>query len=305
MKKKSATSINSIIIALRPSNQKEFIDTLPNLIKWLSRRKKTVYFYQSDEAKVRKIFPNSNKPLEFLADTEVDKKIDLIITLGGDGTLLGICRKSTKASPPIFGVNMGNLGFITEFTKAEFYDELVKVIHGDFSLIKLPLFKVKILDGLKTISSHYFLNDLVINKNDISRMFTLAVETEEDHIYNLAGDGLIISSPIGSTAYSLAAGGPIIHPQVNSMVLTPICPHALTHRPLVIPDKMKVTIRIPKKADHLALTLDGQEIITIKKSYRIEISKAAAGRNAQLITNQDRSYFKTLKDKFTHGKKTF
>ena len=131
-------------------------------------------------------------------------------------------------------------------------------------------------------------------------MLTLSVESEGEHIYNLAGDGLIISSSIGSTAYSLAAGGPIIHPLVNAITLTPICAHSLTHRPLVIPDHSNVVIRAAKSDESIKLTLDGQEQVTLGSNDIIKVTKIKT-KIVRLVKNPTRTYFRTLKDKFTHG----
>ena len=144
------------------------------------------------------------------------------------------------------------------------------------------------------------MNDVVVNNNLISRMLTLSVESEGEHIYNLAGDGLIISSPIGSTAYSMAAGGPIIHPNVNAITLTPICAHSLTHRPLVIPDHSNVIIKAAKSDESIKLTLDGQQHVTLGSNDTILVTKKKS-KIVRLIKNPDRTYYRTLKEKFTHG----
>ena len=222
--------------------------------------------------------------------------------MGGDGTLIGVCRNVKKSSPPIFGVNMGHLGFITEFSKAEFFDQLEATLKGHFQLTQLCLFQVEVFSKKKDKPSFkgYFLNDVVVNNNQISRMLTLTVESEGEHIYNLAGDGLIISSPIGSTAYSLAAGGPIIHPNVNAITLTPICAHSLTHRPLVIPDYSNVVIRASKSDESIKLTLDGQQQVTLNSDDMIKVTKKKA-KIVRLVKNPNKTYYRTLKDKFTYG----
>jgi NAD+ kinase len=195
---------------------------------------------------------------------------------------------------------MGHLGFITEFSKVEFFDQLEEAIKGNYKITSLSLYQVEVLKKNKCIFKAHFLNDLVINNNQISRMLTLSVESEGEHIYNLAGDGLIISSPIGSTAYSLAAGGPIINPKVNAITLTPICAHSLTHRPLVIPDGSSVSVKAARPDEMIKLTLDGQQahVITSQETVRITKKKSI---NVRLVKNPDRSYFRTLKEKFTHG----
>jgi NAD+ kinase len=292
----------NISIVLKPKVNTEFESILSNLVSWLHRRKKHVTFLDKEEERVKKILKNESKNIEFIAETELHSTSDLIITMGGDGTLIGVCRNITKNSPPIFGVNMGHLGFITEFTKAEFFDELESTLKGNFEVTTLSLYQVEVFEKRKEkpMFKGYFLNDVVINNNQISRMLTLSVESDGEHVYNLAGDGLIISSPIGSTAYSLAAGGPIIQPSVNAMTLTPICAHSLTHRPLVIPDHSVVEIKASRADESIKLTLDGQQAIVIGSGEVVKVTKKNT-KVVRLIKNPSRTYFRTLKEKFTHG----
>ncbi|MBT5095119.1 MAG: NAD(+)/NADH kinase, partial [Halobacteriovoraceae bacterium] len=233
---------NAISIVLKPKTGGGFNTLLPNLTTWLNKRKFTVQFLCHEAERINRIFPNLPKKICFVDEKEMHSSSDLIISLGGDGTLLGLCRTASKTSPPIYGVNMGKLGFITEFNKSELFDELEKIIKGKFKTFKVPLYKIEVFSkGKSTKTTGHFINDAVMTKGKLSRLITLSVDSEEEHIYNVSGDGLILSSPIGSTAYSLAAGGPIIHPDVNSIVLTPVCPHGLTHRPLVLPSTTKIT----------------------------------------------------------------
>jgi len=297
----SNKTIKNIGILLKPRNVTEFSTTIPNLTEWLIRRKKHVSFLEKEEGRILNIFKKLPKSVSFISEDEINK-LDLIITLGGDGTIIGVSRKCTKSSPPIFGVNMGRLGFITEFSKIEYFDELANTLKGNFNIAKLPLYKVSVSKRGKEIFKGNFINDVVINKNNISRMFTLSVECDSELIFNVSGDGLIISSPVGSTAYSLAAGGPITHPDVNALLLTPICPHSLNHRPLVIPDNKEIEVKFPVKESHLSLTLDGQEAVDIEKGCIVKISKMK-NSYAKIIKNNDRTYFQTLKEKLTHGQR--
>lgn len=303
-KKKSKISIKRAGILLKPQTISEYSSVLPNLCTWLKRRKISITFADYEEERVRKIFKNSTKSFEFLSPTKMHKENDINITLGGDGTLLGFGRLSDRNSAPIFGVNMGNLGFITEYSKSEFFEGLASILSGSCKVNKIPLYKVQIHKGKKKTFESFFLNDLVISKNDISRMFSLSVENQEEHIYNLSGDGLIVSSPIGSTAYSLAAGGPIINPEVGALVLTPICPHSLTHRPIVISDKQTLQIKVPTQSHAVTLTLDGQEVQEVPSRAIVTISKSSA-RYVKIIENPSRTYFDTLKEKFTYGRRSF
>ena len=294
--------IKKVTVVLKPHLIAEFSAVLPNLCTWFSRRKVHVQFLTRDEARLKLVFKQIPKNVSFVDEDKYHNFSDLILSLGGDGTLIGVCRQSTKHSPPIFGVNMGRLGFITEFSKSEFFDELDEVLKGRMNIVKAQLYKVEIIDQGKTVESSFFLNDAVFNKNHISRMIYLTVENDNEHIYDLSGDGLIISSPIGSTAYSLAAGGPIIHPQVGSLVMTPICPHSLTHRPIVIPDNMNIFVKSQDKDEPVNLTLDGQQLLTVHPYQTVKVSKSKA-RFVQLVHNPERSFFHTLKVKFTHGRR--
>lgn len=294
--------IKNISIVLKPKINTEFESILTNLVTWLSRRKKKISFLEKEKERIGKVFKGDIKNLDFISENELHAESDLIITMGGDGTLIGVARNVSKNSPPIFGVNMGHLGFITEFTKHEFFDQLEETLKGDYEITTLSLYQVEVFEKRSDEPKFkgYFLNDVVLNNNQISRMLTLSVESEGEHIYNLSGDGLIISSPIGSTAYSLAAGGPIIQPSVNAVVLTPICAHSLTHRPLVIPDHSSVVIKAARPDESIKLTLDGQQAIIIGSTETVKVTKKK-NRIVHLIKNQERTYFRTLKEKFTHG----
>lgn len=297
-------NVKDVGVLLKPHHVTEYTSVLPNLYSWLKRRKINLTFNDRDQERVEKLFKNKTKTLNFLSAKELHRKMDLNITLGGDGTLLGFGRLSDRNSAPVFGVNMGNLGFITEYPKSEFFEGLAGIITSKCGFHKTPLYKVQVTKGRKKLFESHFLNDLVINKNDISRMFSLSVENEEEHIFNLSGDGLIISSPIGSTAYSLAAGGPIISPEVGALVLTPICPHSLTHRPIVLNDKQTIHIKTPTLSEAVMITLDGQEMAEVGPRATITISKSTT-RYLKLIENPQRTYFQTLKEKFTHGRRAY
>ena len=289
-----------ISIILKPSDTTNFGPVVSKLYQWLKRKKKTVIFLSEDRNRLNRILKDASKSINFTDRNNIHKESDLIISLGGDGTLLGLSRLATKHSPPIFGINMGHLGFITEFSKEDIFTELEKALKGLLDIAKISLYKVEIREEDKTVGSGLFFNDAVFNKNDISRMINLSVSTEDEFIYRINGDGLIISSPIGSTAYSLAAGGPVIHPQVQSMAVTPICPHSFTNRPvpLVVPENMNLVIHPQGSKDNLCLTLDGQEFFSINPSQNVRISKSRT-KFVKLVKSSSSSYFKTLNQKFS------
>jgi len=291
-----------ISIVLKPSKYDDLENLISNLVRWLSRRNKNVIFSESEAERFKKYLPQKIlKNIEFKPDKYIYSKSDLIISLGGDGTLLGVCR-NVSPKVPVFGVNLGRLGFITEFSKSDFYEKLNIILSGKFKIHRQQLFKVLVKSKTKTISKNYFLNDVVFSKNDIARMLTLSVETDAEHIYNLSGDGLIVSSTIGSTAYSLAAGGAIVHPQVKAILLTPVCPHSLTHRPLVISDNSSVRVQLIDDVESATITIDGQKAISIEKNHSVEILREPT-RKISIIINNERSFFHTLKEKFVHGRR--
>ena len=297
-----AQNIKHVSIVLKPNVNDQFRNIIPNLTDWLINRKCKVSFLDSEQKRIEAFLGKIHKSVTFLNIKELHSESDLLISLGGDGTLIGCARKSTTKTPPIFGVNMGNLGFTTEFNQVEMFDELSKILKNNYETYKLPLYTVTVKNGDKTQYKGSFINDVIFGKNDLSRMILISIMLGKEHVYDISGDGLIISSPIGSTAYSLAAGGPMIHPAVNSMVLTPICPHSLTHRPLVIPDSEIVT---GKLCNHnsipVVLTLDGQETYTIQQQDVVVVKKSKS-IHANIIKNVNRNYFHTLREKFTYGR---
>ncbi len=294
-------SPKSISIILKPGEAKDIKAMLSELTNLLIKHKCNIMFNERESMRVNAIVHTSSA-ITFVPESVLYNEPDLIITLGGDGTLIGTCRKMSNRQIPILGVNMGHLGFITEFSEADYLDAVVNCLNKKYSIIKQKLYCVEIIKNEKNRIKSFFLNDAVLNKNDISRMFTLKVSSNDEHIYDLSGDGLIVSSPIGSTAYSLAAGGPIIHPDVNAVILTPICPHSLTHRPLVVPNNATITISIPETTQLITLTLDGQLAVHVKQTEKINIS-CCKKKFVLLVQNPKRTYFDTLKTKFFHGKR--
>jgi NAD+ kinase len=292
---------HDIAIILKPSEYEDLTNTVSNLVRWLKRRDKKVFFLNKEVDRLKNNIPT--KVFEHIIFDDEDyifNKTHLVISLGGDGTLLGVCRK-VHPDIPVFGVNLGRLGFITEFSKSDFYEKLNIVLSNKFRVRKQQLFKVSVHKNKKQIDKKYFINDIVFNKNNIARMLTLSVSSNNEHIYNLSGDGLIISSTVGSTAYSLAAGGAIVHPQVKAILLTPICPHSLTHRPLVISDEFDIVVQLLDSEDEGMITIDGQKVITFDKSHTIKIEKEEK-KTISIVINDERSFFQTLKEKFVHGR---
>ena len=290
-----------ITFVLKPKVLGQLSNLLPALTSWLKRQEKQIQFFIPERAQIKRIFQNRKmSSFHFIEPKYVFKQSDLIISLGGDGTLIGLACYANKESAPIFGVNLGHLGFITEFLKKELYEQLTLFLKNKLSLEKIYLYSATLHKNKDTHNKDYFLNDAVVGRSNISRMLSLVVECDSEEIYNLSGDGIIISSPLGSTAYSLAAGGPIVHPQVRAMVLTPISPHSLTNRPLVIPDSREIII-CTKGPGEAHLTMDGQRAFAMNQRDFIVIKKEK--RFFNIVKNPNKKYFSTLREKFFHGRR--
>jgi NAD+ kinase len=299
MKKKPFQTVG---ITLKPNSTPEFYNILPNLCTWLVKRKRTVVFLLEDQERVLKFFKaKTTDHLKFWDSQKFHNKTDLMLSLGGDGTLIGVCRR-INSKIPVLGINLGRLGFITEFNKNEYFDRLSDILEGHYDIVTKPLFHVSVLRKNKCQFSDYFFNDAVLAKTDMARMIYLRAELEKEHIFNISGDGIIISTPVGSTAYSMAAGGPIVHSDVKGLILTPICPHSLIHRPFVVPDTAPVCLKVLPPYHLVTLTLDGQVAFTIEDQDIIMINSEKV-KKVSLIKNPDRSYFETIRDKFMYSKR--
>jgi len=295
---KNNRPIRKVVIILKPGIVAPLRKVLPPIIDLLKEQQ--VFFKMQESHRLKKILAAKQyAKISFIENNKICPGCDLLISLGGDGTLIGACREIGENKIPIFGVNVGHLGFITEFSVSNFISTLKIALSGKYQTYRIPLFSVKICKETEVLSEHFFLNDAVINKTDISRMFLLNVDVDDETISRLVGDGIIVSSPIGSTAYSLSAGGPIIHPAVCSFVLTPICPHSLLSRPTVIPDSVKISFTINERDYPVTVTVDGQQVVALHKDQKITISKS--DKYVLFIKNSAKTYFSTLREKFTYG----
>ncbi|OFZ14295.1 MAG: hypothetical protein A2X86_05455 [Bdellovibrionales bacterium GWA2_49_15] len=291
--------VSSVGIILRPRKSHDLSIVLQDLLPWLQLRSVNIMLSTHEKLRVEQLIPGING-VSFVSEDQLFADSELIIGLGGDGTLLGIARRASEISAPIFGVNVGHMGFIAEFSKNEFYDDLQNTLNGDYRLMQFPTFQAELSKKDVPWFKETFLNDAVISKNAISRPFAFSTYLKNEHIFDMSGDGLIISSPLGSTAYSLAAGGPIIPPDVEALVLTPICPHGLTHRPLVVSNKEEIVVKLSQISESVTLTLDGQKAISMDRWDTVTIKKCDK-KMISFVKNDKKSYFNTLKDKFYHG----
>lgn len=261
---------------------KALLDTLDD--------KKVEFFIEEDIASIINV---KGYPRE-----EIPAKSDIIIVFGGDGTLLGVARLVGDTGVPILGVNLGSLGFITEVAKDEVIRNIDTIFSPDCCYEERIMLIADVYRGGEKLVHHNALNDVVLNKSALSRMFEIDININNQYVTTFRVDGLIISTPTGSTAHSLSAGGPILYPTLESFLLTPICPHTLTSRPIVLPDTFVLNLSI-KSGDDVYMTLDGQVGYPLKVKDRIRIKKAGYKTKFQVL--HDRDYFKVLRTKLKWG----
>lgn len=227
--------------------------------------------------------------------------VDLIIVLGGDGTLISVARQVCGRNLPILGVNLGSLGFLTEVTCGELYLSLEKVLRGEYTLSeRMMLEAVVFREGLEA-GKFCVLNDFVINKGAIARIIDMEVSVDAAYLTTFKADGLIIATPTGSTAYNLSAGGPIISPGLHCLVVTPICPHMLANRPLIVSDTVCIRIEVKFRDQDVLLTADGQVGMALEAGDVVEIRKAQ--RCTKLIKSPSKEYFEVLRTKLGWGER--
>jgi NAD+ kinase len=228
---------------------------------------------------------------------ELAPSSDYLIVFGGDGTLLSVARHAPP-HVPVIGVNMGTLGFITEIRAKEYEKVLDDVLDGNYTHEDRVTMDVSV-SGPNGELRYRVLNDAVINKGALARIVTMTVDVGGHFVSTFRSDGLIVCTPTGSTAYNLSAGGPIIYPTMKAVVITPICPHMLTNRPIVLSDDQPIDIKLVSPVREVFLTLDGQEGIALHGSERIHISKAAA--TIRIVQSPDKNYFDVLRNKLKWG----
>ncbi|MBD3309354.1 NAD(+) kinase [candidate division KSB3 bacterium] len=269
-------------------------DILKELHQWLSDRGVEVFF---DRATGELVDP----PPEVHSKAKIPSLVDLIIVLGGDGTLLSAARLIGNTDVPILGVNLGSLGFLTEITLDELYRSLEQVYAGDFVTSQRLMLTASVLREGDRIADYSALNDVVITKSALARIIDLEVSINGQKVTTYKADGLIIGTPTGSTAYNLAAGGPIVHPDMQALIMTPICPHTLTHRPTMIPDTSKIRITLESENEDVFLTLDGQVGFALRGQDVVHVTKAE--HLIRLIRPLERNYFEVLRTKLKWGER--
>lgn len=281
--------MRTVGIATKP--RPEAVDILGNLVAWLEGRGCRVLL---DEEAADLLGQPDGVPRARLTE-----QTDLMVVLGGDGTLLSVARTAGPREVPVLGVNLGGLGFLTEITLDELYPVLGAVLSGDMRPTRRVMLMCRVHRGGRMVADYVALNDAVINKGAMARIIDLETSINGEYVTTYRADGLILSTPTGSTAYCLAAGGPILYPTLGALVLTPICPHTLTNRPLVVPDDVTIEIVQGSASEEVSLTLDGQ--IGFHLQHRDAVVVQRAPRMLPLIASPKRNYFEVLRTKLKWG----
>ncbi len=299
--------IRTVGIISRP-RRADVAAVVPQLLEWLEAHHLAAYYDQETADCIAPAEPTGGEPAcaafprnGMVAREKLPGIVDLLIVLGGDGTLLAVARLMAEHRVPILPVNLGGMGFLTSVTLADLYPILEEVLAGKSRISERVLLEAEVIRDGRVVQRHRALNDAVLNKGAVARMIDVDLHIDGGFVCKYKSDGLIISTPTGSTAYSLAAGGPIIYPLVEAFVITPICPHTLTNRPLVIPDTAAVEVDFRAGEESVFLTLDGQLGVELKPGDHVAVRKAA--HKLRLVRPAKRTYFEILHTKLKWGER--
>ncbi|MGA8074810.1 MAG: NAD(+)/NADH kinase [Candidatus Acidiferrales bacterium] len=285
--------IRTVGILCKPRKE-DLCSVLPPLVEWLRARKLNVLLDQSAAESCSSLDKAS-------ARERLASEADLLVVMGGDGTLLAAARLLGDREIPILGVNLGSLGFLTSVTLEELYPLLEVTLAGKHEISERGVLRAQMLRNGVAAEGARALNDAVVNQAALARLMDFDVHIDGNHVARYRADGIIVATPTGSTAYSLAAGGPIVLPEIHAFVITPICPHMLTNRPLVIPDSSRIEIAPEQQGEPVHLTLDGQVGFQLQPGDRVMIERAKT--RVQLVRAAGKSYFEVLRSKLGWGER--
>jgi len=291
------SSINRIGIVLKP-HQHDALKTICDLTQWLSER--GIEVVGGPEIERERVEHQTGCPVKEVPTEKLAAVVDLILVLGGDGTMIATARMIEDLEVPVLGINYGGLGYLTEFRIEELYSALESILEGNYRLDKRVMLRTLHQRGDEVVNSNRVLNDVVINKSALARIIEIDAYLNDQFVNSFRADGLIVSTPTGSTAYNLSAGGPVMFPSMNAILITPICPFTLSNRPIVVPDDAVIELRLKTDQEEVALTLDGQVGFPLKIGDRVVIQKSETTFN--LIQPSNRNYFDVLRDKLRWGR---
>jgi NAD+ kinase len=283
--------IKYVGVVVKP-NHKEAWETACELSDWLRKRGIALIGSPHEEDEIC--------PIEKVEPQEFQDKADLIVVLGGDGTMISTARLIGNREALVLGINYGSLGYLTEFRIEEMFGALEEILQGNYEIDRREMLEVEHRRDAELLGKGRVLNDVVINKAVLARIIEIEVSLDSLFVNNFRADGLIVATPTGSTAYSLSAGGPIVYPSMNAVVITPICPFTLTNRPIVVPDSAEINLRLTNQSDGVVLTLDGQIGYQMQTGDCVAIRKSALTFN--LVAPPNRNYFDVLRNKLKWGR---
>ena len=291
------SSIKRIGLVLKP-HQPDALRTICELATWVADRDITLV--GGPEIEREQIRQQTGCSVDEVSSDKLAHDVDLLLVLGGDGTMIATARLMGDREVPVLGVNFGGLGYLAEFRIEELYNALESILSGNYRLDKRVMLDVELLRGDQRVTSNRVLNDVVINKSALARIIEIEANLNHQFVNSFRADGLIVSTPTGSTAYNLSAGGPVIYPSMNAIVITPICPFTLSNRPIVVPDDAVIELCLKTEQEEVALTLDGQVGFPLNVEDRVVIRKSATTFN--LVQPMNRNYFDVLRDKLRWGR---
>jgi len=260
------------------------------LKEWFEKRNVEVFLKENiDNSGVSSVYQKIDIP----------DRVETVVVIGGDGTFLSVARFIERKSIPIIGINLGGLGFLTEISADSCFTELGKILSGDFEIEERMILRVSVRREGREIFNHRVLNDAVINKGALARIIDLHATIDGHFLTHYRGDGLIICTPTGSTAYNISAGGPIIYPTAQAIIMTPICPFTLTNRPIVLPANVTITVEISEPATDVTLTCDGQIGCLIQDPDQVIVKAAATP--LRIIKAPGVDHFEILRSKLKWG----
>lgn len=290
-------SIKRVGIVVKP-HQPDALTTICGVVEWLAER--GIVLVGGPEIERERIEHETGCAVEALDHEELAGSVDLMLVLGGDGTMIATARMLGDTEVPVLGVNYGGLGYLAEFRVEELYTALESILDGNYRIDTRVMLRVELMRGDKEVTRTRVLNDVVINKSALARIIEIETNLNQQFVNSFRADGLIVSTPTGSTAYNLSAGGPVIYPSMNAVVITPICPFTLSNRPLVVPDDAVIELCLKTPKEDVALTLDGQVGLPLEFEDRVIIRKSRT--TFQLVQPMNRNYFEVLRDKLRWGR---
>jgi len=284
-RKKAA--IRTVGIVVRPDAAAP-VRRARRLADWLSKRRVKVLAHE--------LWAEPENKAQCVDRKTMMRKADLVVVLGGDGSLLGMARLSDANAVPVVGIHHGDFGFLTDAEGADPYKTMARILAGDYEVEHRTMLDVQVRRGKRIVARSQALNDAVVARGTLSRMVTLEASLDGQYLATYRGDGLVVATPTGSTAYSLSAGGPIVAPGMSAILITPISPHTLGSRPLVLPDDSRVGIEV---GDDTVLSLDGQESIELEFGDVVEVTRSR--HRAAIVKVSGEGFFAILRRKLNWG----